>query len=82
MMDKNLATVLNAQTGEVGQISRRLLRIPSIGGILVEVPAGTKSYDPEFYKPQTPEEFVEAHPEKVVTASKQKTADENEEETD
>lgn len=82
MMDKNLATVLNTKTGEVGVISRRLLRIPSIGGNLVEVPEGTKSYDPEFYKPQTVEVFVATHPKKVAPAVKQKTVDENEEETD
>lgn len=73
-MATELVTVLNPATGQVGEISRRLFRIPSIGGSLVEVEPGTKSYDPDLYAPKTPEEFIEARPKKVVKSEPVKPA--------
>lgn len=72
MMATELVHVLNPATGKVGELSRRLFRIPSIGGNLVEVPAGTKDYDPEFYKPKSKDSFVATHPEKTVKAKAEK----------
>ena len=47
----NKVTALNTASGQVGEIPRSYLNHPVLGKTQVEVPAGTKSYDPKFYKP-------------------------------
>jgi hypothetical protein len=43
-------TALNTISGQVGQVPASYIDHPVLGQSLVEVPAGTKSYDPKFYK--------------------------------
>lgn len=44
-------TVMNTASGRVGAEPASYLTHPVFGKYLVEVPEGTKSYDPEFYTP-------------------------------
>lgn len=49
-MTKQINT-LNTISGQVGLVPATYLNNPVLGRNLVEVPEGTKSYDPEFYQP-------------------------------
>ena len=51
-MKHELVHVLNTQTGQVGDIRRRLFesRVFNPNGLLVEVPNTQKSYLPEMYR--------------------------------
>lgn len=44
---------LNTVSGIVGVVPAVYLKLPGLGDSLVEVPEGTKSYDPKFFKPTT-----------------------------
>jgi hypothetical protein len=44
---------LNTVSGIVGAVPAAYLKLPILGDSLVEVPEGTKSYDPKFFKPTT-----------------------------
>lgn len=66
-MAKEYVTARNTLTGKVGRVRPDVLSHPVFGKSLVEVPAGSKSYVSELYKPRTVEEFKVDHPEKEVT---------------
>lgn len=63
---------LNTVSGKVSVIPATFLDHPVFGKTLVEVPEGTKSYDPEFYKPTD----AEGHALKATTKRKNKTEEE------
>lgn len=52
---------LNTISGVTGYVPESYLTHPVLGLSLVGVEEGTKSYDPEFYKPQTAEEYKASH---------------------
>lgn len=49
----NTITALNTVSGVVGVVPASYLKLPVLRDTLVEVPEGTKSYDPKFFKPTT-----------------------------
>lgn len=49
---------LHTLTGQVRRIDEHILSHAAFAPYLVEVPAGTKSYDPILYKPQTAAEYL------------------------
>lgn len=66
-MSKNAHVhALNTVSGQVGLVPASYLEHPVFGKTLVEVPEGTKSYDPEFYKPTD----KEGHDEKPTNKRK------------
>ena len=62
----NTTTALNTVSGQVGVVPKSYLDHPVLGKTLVEVPEGTKSYDPEFYTPTD----AEGHAAKPVRRNK------------
>lgn len=58
---------LNTISGQVGLVPASYLDHPVLGESLVEVPEGTKSYDPKFYKGTTKDE----HKQKETTKRKE-----------
>lgn len=59
-------TALNTISGQVGLVPASYLDSPAFKDQLVEVPEGTKSYDPKFYKPTD----AKGHAEKPVNKAK------------
>lgn len=49
---------LHTLTGQVARIDDHILAHPTFAPYLIEVEPGTKSYDPELYKPQTAAEYL------------------------
>lgn len=68
---------LNTISGKVGVVPESYLTSPAFADILVEVPDGTKDYDPEFWKPTTAKE----HREKPTTRNKMTRKKEDVEDT-
>lgn len=52
---------LHTLTGQVSKVDDHILKHPAFKPYLIEVEPGTKSYDPEFYKPQTAAEYLDSH---------------------
>lgn len=51
-------TVRNTLNGEVEEQEPSFLDNPHFAKAYVEVPAGSKSFDPALYQPKTPEEYL------------------------
>lgn len=47
----NTVSALNTVSGRVGRVPATYLTSPAFSKVLVEVPEGTKDYDPLFWKP-------------------------------
>lgn len=60
-------TALNTVSGRVAEVPASYLTHPVLGKTLVEVPEGTKNYDPRFYKPTD----AEGHQKKQARKSKE-----------
>jgi hypothetical protein len=79
-MSNKTVFALNTVSGQVGVVPASYLDHPVLGKTLVEVPEGTKSYEPTKYKSQTADEWREDHPhgveveEKPARASRKKAA--------
>ena len=73
-MSNEIVEVLNQETGERGQIRRKLFENPRINnGILVEVDASQKPYVPELFHSKIPSDPA------VVEDEEDKTPDNEEE---
>lgn len=55
-MTVKTVNTLNTISGRVGHVPVNYLDDPDFSQFLVEVPEGTKDYDPEFWKPTTAKE--------------------------
>lgn len=55
-MASKTVNALNTISGRVAQVPASYLDSPDFGPYLVEVPEGTKDYDPKFFKAGTAEE--------------------------
>lgn len=53
----NTVFALNTASGKVAEVPAVYLTLPNLKDYLVEVPAGTKSYEPTKYKGQTAAEY-------------------------
>lgn len=58
--------VMNTVNGQVQRVSDKLMRDAHFRKFHVEVPAGTKPYDPALYAPKTAEEFKHLYRTKIV----------------
>lgn len=52
---------LHTISGQVDRLDEHLAEHGTFAPYLIEVEPHTKSYDPEFYKPQTAAEYLASH---------------------
>jgi hypothetical protein len=72
----NKVTAVNVVNGQVAVVNASDLVHPFFGEFLVEVPEGTKSFEPSLYKSKTKEEFLESQKtQKDATDKSKATAD-------
>ena len=57
-----MVLALNTVSGQIADVSPKMLRHPKFKDILVPVEEGTKLYNPVMYKPGTVEEKEEQRP--------------------
>lgn len=57
-MTNKTVFALNTASGQVGSVPEAYLTHPVLGRVLVEVPEGTKSFDPEKYQPTDVEGYL------------------------
>lgn len=50
-------TALDTISGQIGPVPENYLTLPKLGDHLVQVDEGTKSYEPELYKPTDAKEY-------------------------
>jgi len=64
---------LNTASGKVGEIPAVYLELPGLKEYLVEVPAGTKSYEPSKFQPQTAKEYISSRKKSAPVVEKEPT---------
>jgi hypothetical protein len=52
---------LHTLSGVVDRLDEHVAKHPTFAPYLVEVPFGTKSFEPNLYKPQTAAEYLASH---------------------
>lgn len=77
-----MVLALNTVSGQISDVSPKMLAHPKFKDILVPVEEGTKPYLPEMYKPGTVEEKAEERVSKSFFGFSRKDEEASEEEVD